>query len=120
MANAVVSALKEKGFEAQAVEVPPQGGAGKAREALVRTAANRDLLFVLLEWKTDSMVNTGLDYEVTLDVLDATGATLGSAQVKGRETTSGTASSVEKDVQGWFAAKVAGLLAHEGVAAAFK
>jgi len=87
---------------------------------LVRTGSDRLMLFTLNEWKTDTMVRTGLNFNVTLDVLDRTGTALARSQISGKEVSGSSIVSAEKDAKAWFAAKVAELLRDDAVAKALE
>jgi hypothetical protein len=115
MAAAIAASLQRKGAEVQTVMVRPVEGPEGARRALLRTGHDRLLLFTLREWKTDTMFRTGLDFDVTLDVFDGGGKSLGGSHVSGREVSGGSILSAEKDSQRWFAAKVYELLRDKSV-----
>ena len=115
MAAAIAASLQRKGAEVQTVMVRPVEGPEGARRALLRTGHDRLLLFTLREWKTDTMFRTGLDFDVTLDVFDGGGKSLGGSHVSGREVSGGSILSAEKDSQRWFAGKVYELLRDKSV-----
>jgi hypothetical protein len=116
MTTSIVSALRAQGFKVHAVAVRPAGGFEGAQQALIRIGAERNLLFTLNEWKTDTMMRTGLDFDVTLDVLDDRGGKLAQSRSSGKEVSGSGILSAEKDAQAWFAAKVSQLLRDESVA----
>lgn len=120
MAASIAAALQAKGFTVQTVTVRPTDGPEPARQALFRTGSDVQLLFTLNEWKTDTMRRTGLDFNVTLDVLDNTGRNLARSKVTGKEVSGASILSAEKDVKEWFAAKVSELLRDEAVASALR
>ena len=120
MATSVAAGLQAKGLKVQTVTVQPAAGPEGARQALSRTGSDRLLLFTLNEWKTDTMARTGLDFDVTLDVLDSSGGSLARSQVSGKEVSGASILSAEKDAQGWFAAKVSELLRDGAVASALR
>jgi hypothetical protein len=116
MATAVVTALKSRGIRAQALKVRPADGSAQVRQVLAETGLARALLFTLTEWKTDTMMRTGLSYDVTLDVFDSSGNRLARKQISGNEVSGASILSAEKDAQKWFAAKVTELLEDEAIA----
>jgi hypothetical protein len=116
MAASIAAALEARGLKVQTVAVRPSDGPEGARLALFRTSSNRLLLFTLHEWRTDSMMRTGLDFDVGLDVFDGAGTPLARSRTSGKEVSGASILSAEKDAQGWFAAKVWDLLRDEAVA----
>lgn len=120
MAAAVARALESKGQPAKVVVVPVAGGAQGAKSALLSSGAERLMLFTLREWKTDTMVRTGLWFDVTLDVFDDAGETLASKHISGQEISGGTIVSAEKDAQKWLSEKMGLLLDNRDIASALK
>ena len=120
MATSIASALEARGLKVQTVMVRPADGPDGARQALFRSNSNRLLLFTLQEWKTDTMMRTGLDFDVVLDVFDGAGTRLARSQLAGKEVSGASILSAEKDAQAWFAAKVWELLRDETVANALR
>lgn len=118
MSSALVGALGGSGRTVTPVAVKPADGVDGARRALAASGAQKSLLLTLREWKTDTMARTGLDYDVTLDVLDPSGRSLASKALSGKEVAGSAIMSAEKDAQRWFGDKVAQLLADPAVAAA--
>lgn len=115
MAAAIAASMQGNGAKVQTVIVRPADGPEGARQALLRSEADRLLLFTLNEWKTDTMFRTGLDFDVTLDVFDRGGKSLAHSRVSGREVSGASILSAEKDAQRWFAAKVYELLRDRNV-----
>ncbi|MGH6879805.1 MAG: hypothetical protein ACREFM_02710 [Hypericibacter sp.] len=72
--NTIVAALKAKGFAAEPVETALGLSQDDATKALVAQGKDHALLFVITEWKSDTMMNTALHYNVTLTVFDKAGA----------------------------------------------
>ncbi len=120
MATSIAAALQARGLKAQAVTVRPADGPERARQALFRSGSDRLFLFTLKEWKTDTMMRTGLDFDVTLDVLDSSGTSLASSRVSGKEVSGASILSAEKDARAWFAAKISELLRDEAVEKALR
>ena len=116
MTTAIAMALKAKKLEVRTITVTPGDGAEGARQALFQTYSDRMLLFTLHEWKTDSMMRTGLVFDVALDVYHRDGQHLARSHVSGKEVSGASILSAEKDAQKWFADKVATLLGDAAVA----
>jgi hypothetical protein len=85
----IAAALRAKGFKATVLEgvVPTSPEAIAA--ALQKADAERMVLVILFEWKTDSALNTDLIYDVVLTVYGATGKQLGATRVTGRDNLGG-------------------------------
>ncbi|HEY7322582.1 MAG TPA: hypothetical protein VIE89_33880 [Candidatus Binatia bacterium] len=120
MATAVVAALRTKGIQAEALTVRPTDGSSQARQALIQAGLDRALLFTLTEWKTDTMMRTGLSYDVTLEVFDRTGKRVARKQLFGKEVSGASILSAEKDAQKWFASKVAELFQDDAIAGSLR
>jgi len=118
MASAVTAALKSVGRAPQTVIVSPTDGVNGARAALVASGADRLLLFTLDEWKTDTMMRTGLDFDVSLTVFDRAGQSLATKRISGKEVSGSSIVSAEKDAQKWFGDKIAELLGSREIVAA--
>ena len=120
MAAALLGAFRSRGFAAEIVLSSPAGGPDAAKGALARTFAAHQLLFTIVEWKTDSNWTTRLDFDLSLEVLGGDGERLATARVSGRETSDSSVRGAERDAQAWFASKVAELLVADTVAASFR
>ena len=83
--TSIVKALKAKRISAVPVDLPPKTGADKAREILLKAEADRFVLMVLNEWKTDTYFNTGLRHDITLKVLTKDGSQLVEKKLGGDE-----------------------------------
>lgn len=118
MGTALAAALGGSGRTVSPVTVKPAGGVDAARRALVAGGTAKGVLLTLREWKTDTMMRTGLDYDVSLEVLDASGRTLASKDLSGKDVSGAAITSAERDAQRWFGDKLAQLLADPAVAAA--
>lgn len=89
--DAIVRAAKLRGFDAQAVPLGSSDEAGAAIARLRSASARRCLLFTVDEWKSDTYVNTTLHFNVTLEVLDGSGALLARKTIGGKDDLSGDA-----------------------------
>lgn len=120
MALSITAALQGKGLEVRMITVDPKGAVEGARQALVQSGSDRLLLFTINEWKTDTMMRTGLHFDVSLDVFDRDGNALARSQVSGKEVSGSSIVSAEKDAQNWFAAKMRELLGDQAVRGALR
>jgi hypothetical protein len=120
MAMAVVAALKTRGIRAEAVPVRPADGLSPARQALLKDGLDRAMLFTLVEWKTDTMMRTGLEYELTLDIFDRSGQRLARKELSGKEVSGASILSAEKDAQKWFASKVTEMFQDDAIASSLR
>ena len=120
MAAALLGAFRSRGFAAELVPVSPGDGPEPARRALARTFAAHQLLFTILEWRTDSNWTTRLDFDLALEVLGGIGDRSAMARVSGKESSDSSVRGAERDAKAWFAAKVADLLVADAVAASFR
>jgi hypothetical protein len=85
MRDALAKALKAKGFAVTTVGVNPSDSGDSARRRLAETGAKRSALVTFAEWKSDSMMNTDVHYDVVLVVLDEKGAPLATNSLKGMD-----------------------------------
>lgn len=83
--DSVVKALKTKRISAVAIGIPAKSSEAKARELLLQAAADRYVLMLLKEWKTDTYLNTGLRHDLTLKVLSKEGSQIAEKSVGGDE-----------------------------------
>ena len=85
----MVAALQKSDVKAQGVTTATGVGESAAREALLKARAERFVLLLIREWKTDTYMNTELINDVALEVLGPGGAKLADKTLKGRETLGG-------------------------------
>jgi hypothetical protein len=85
LTDSIVSALKRKGIEAMAVTISPKAGDSEARALLLASGADRCTLLTIREWKSDTYFNTGLTYDVTLEVLATDGTVMASKELQGHD-----------------------------------
>ena len=85
ISSAIAGSMANQGVKAQAVELRPALNLDEARAALGATGSQRSVLLTLLEWKSDMMVNVGLNYDLDLRVFDKDGKMLTSKRQEGRE-----------------------------------
>src|SRR5919201_2214627 len=85
MTTALVNTLAKKGFRAQPVIVAHSVAAADAREQAARAGADRALVLTLQEWKSDSVMRVALAYDMTMSVLDRSGAVLAEKRLQGND-----------------------------------
>ena len=83
--DAIINALKARGISANAVAIPLRESSATARQKMMDAKARRSVLATMREWKSDSMLNTDLHYDVTLTVYDERGNALASSSIKGMD-----------------------------------
>lgn len=88
-AKTLQTALSVKGVKATAVSLPL--GISEI-EAIKRLAASGDkaVLIILNEWKADTYMNTALEYDVQVIVVDAAGKVLSRKQIAGKDNLGGS------------------------------
>jgi hypothetical protein len=85
MTTALVNTLAKKGFRAQPVIVAHSVAAANARQQAARSGAERAVVLTLQEWKSDSVMRVALAYDVTMTVLDRSGAVLAEKRLQGND-----------------------------------
>lgn len=82
--------LQRAGYRVLPVPVSGRASPAQVQDALAKTGAERGLLFVIQEWKTDTQMQTALYYGLILRVFDAGGQELGRAVISGNDTLGGS------------------------------
>lgn len=85
LGQSIVAALKRSGVDAQAVPVAPKTTAEDARALILASGSDRCALLRIREWKSDTYFNTGLTYDLTLDVLSSDGTLMASKELQGHD-----------------------------------
>ena len=85
LTDSIVSALERKGIQAAAVAVSPKTSNSEAHALLLASGADRCTLLTIREWKSDTYFNTGLTYDMTLEVLAADGTVMASSVLQGHD-----------------------------------
>jgi hypothetical protein len=124
MTTAIVAAMAQRGFQPVPIFVAPSADAAQVRQALFKDGGERALLLTLREWKSDTFMNVGLPYDVTLVVMDKTGAVLAQKRLQGRDNLGGSfwdpPSHARKAVPLAFKAKLEELLNDPAIAGALR
>jgi hypothetical protein len=81
--DAIARALKARGISVVTLSIPVRDPASTAKQKLLDAKARRAALVTVREWKSDTMMNTDLHYDVTLAILDEAGNPLASSAIKG-------------------------------------
>lgn len=87
----VASALNARGFKTVPVMVSYSDSTDDVRKALKNTNAGRSILIMLNHWKSDTYQNTGLAYNLKMEVLDQQGKTLAEKSISGDDDLKGSA-----------------------------
>lgn len=85
ISDSLVSSLANSGLNARKVILKPGQSQASAIEALQKVKANRYLLFLLSEWKGDSMMNVAFIYDFEVYVLNEDGNILARKQYEAKE-----------------------------------
>ncbi|MDR1968146.1 MAG: hypothetical protein LBQ32_05565 [Burkholderiaceae bacterium] len=85
MSTSVARAFEARGFHPSIVRVSYDKSRRAAQDLLQRRNAERMVMITLDEWKSDSYLNTGLEYDVKISVYDKNGTELAAASYKGDE-----------------------------------
>jgi len=81
--DAIIRAMKARGIKAMPVNAQPSDSMMAVKDRLGGAKPYRAVYVALKEWKSDSMMNTDLHYDVTLMVFDGAGVELASSSIKG-------------------------------------
>ena len=124
MTATIVSSLIVKGFNASGLPADTQRSMVETKNQLLATSANKRLLLILSEWKSDTMVNVALKYDVTVAVFDRDGRLIGRNELQGSDDLGGNywnaPSHAKKAVPDGFKAKLEALLNAPEIANALK
>jgi len=119
MTNSIVGTLNRQGFSAAPVAIEHTASTGDARTRLLAAGAQRIVLLTVRDWKTDSMMRVGLDFDLTLSVLGKDGQVLAETSVSGKKEVLGAAPVIPSDaapmVGNAFKAKLEKLFADSAV-----
>ncbi len=85
MTISIVEALKKSDIKAFGVTAPAGANRSDTQDRLLQEDADRFVLFLILEWKTDTFFNTGLIHNVTLQVLHRDGSRVAEKTLQGRD-----------------------------------
>src|SRR4029450_4737551 len=95
---------------------------GRSATNSCRRGRDRSVLLTPREWKSDNYMNTSVQYDVTLSVLDRGGQVIGESRLSGEDDLGGDfvhpPGHAKKAVRAAFKAKLEQLLGDPAVAAA--
>jgi len=91
MTYALKSSLGAKGYNVSPVSLTSADESRSIIQKMIATGAKRSVLLTLNKWKSDTYMNIALIYDMHLDVLDASGKTLASEHIQGRDNLGGSA-----------------------------
>jgi hypothetical protein len=120
MRDALAKSMTAKGMTVTPVDTRPSDSPDRVKRNLAATNARRLVLVVLREWKSDTMMNTALIHDVTLEVLDPKGELLASNQAMGRDNLGSLGFSHGQGVAASFVRKFEALFDQDKVVAALK
>lgn len=87
--TSICNSLSSKGFKAVAVSVSYSDSRDKIMEKMREAQSERLLLLTLNEWYSDTYTNTGLSYDVKIEVFDTNGNRLAEKRTKGDDNLGG-------------------------------
>lgn len=88
--TAIVAAMRRRGFQAVPVFVPASADAAQLQQRLLQDIVDFALLLTLREWKSDTLKNVALEYNVTLVVMNRAGQVVAKKDLQGRDNLGGS------------------------------
>lgn len=88
MTTTICTSLSAKGFKAVAINVTPFEVRDKILAKMKEVKGDRLILLTLYEWQSDTYMNTGLFYNMKLEVFDTIGNKLTEKIMKGEDNIS--------------------------------
>jgi hypothetical protein len=83
-------ALEKAGYRPESVLVDDRTSQQECIQRLAATGAERLVLVTLRDWKSDTYNNTGLHYDLRLDVYDGSGGQLATTELRGKDDLGGS------------------------------
>lgn len=122
--HVLVGELQRAGYSVDAVSVPYAMDDNAAHARVARSGSQRSVLLTVNNLKSDTYVNTGLIYDLTIDVIDTHGNTIASAHTAGKDNLGGSMMNppgvAKKKTPDAVAAKLAQLLDQPEIRTALK
>ncbi len=87
--NALSKALQKTGFEAKPVYTDHSQTVLEVKNILMKKEADRLLLLTIYQWKSDTMVNVGLYYNLEIKVFSKEGKELAEKRIQGEDDLGG-------------------------------
>jgi len=91
MTTTLVQSLKKQGVDAIAVPTEVISSIESISSNLLESKADRSLLLILREWKSDTKQRTALEFDITLMILNDLGKVLAEETLNGRNNLGGAA-----------------------------
>lgn len=113
IANALVNAFKFNQIAATPVSTTPLASREEILNSLLASGKPKAILLTLNEWKTDTLVNTDVHYNLRAEVFDNNGRSVASNQIQGIDELRGGANAhqaIEKKIEELFAGQVSAAL----------
>jgi hypothetical protein len=117
--DALARSLKAKGYTVTTVDLDPRESATDARRRLTG-GSSKAVMVTLNEWKSDTMMNTDIHYDVSLVVLGPKGDELATNSVKGQDNIGNAGLSPGQTISGALGRKLESLFDNEKVITALK
>jgi hypothetical protein len=83
ISRSLIAGLEKRGYKAETVKLLPSVTLPGAKTALVETGKERSLLVTVINWKSDTMYNVALHYDLTAVVFDGSGNKIAENNVHG-------------------------------------
>jgi hypothetical protein len=90
MAGVLTASLNSAGYAARLIPLPIEATTGATQARLLNGQPRRAVLLTLAEWKSETLKNTDLYYDLRLYVYDSSGKLLGSRWLKGMDAMDGS------------------------------
>lgn len=91
LAEGICEAMKKNGYAVTAVTLEPRTSPEQVVQLLKASKSERLLFVTILEWRTDTMMNTSAYFNLALQVMDAQGTVLAEARTQPGEEALGAA-----------------------------
>ena len=121
MTISIVEALKKSGIQAFGVTAPADANRSDTQDRLLQENADRFVLFLILEWKTDTLFRTALIHNVKLLVLHRDGSQVAEKTLQGRDNlgVAGTPKGARVSAEKAFREKLEAIFNDPEIASAF-
>lgn len=120
MRDALGRSMKSRGINVSPVEIGISDSSVGAKRTLSAANARRSVLVTLNEWKSDTMMNTSLQYDVGLEVMDEKGQSLAINKIQGRDNLGNLGLEPGAGIAAGFAKKFDMLFSDDRIIAALK
>ena len=117
--DALARSLRAKGYTVTTVNIDPREAVTDARRRLT-SGGTKAVMITLHEWKSDTMMNTDIHYDVSLSVIGARGEELAANSVKGLDNIGNAGFSPGPTISAALGRKLEMLFDHERIVSALK